>query len=225
MTHSIGLSAPLAAYIVQSNPPEHPELVRCREETHRLYPANAWFQISQEQGAFMQFLARITRSRRAIEIGVFTGYSALATTLTMRELHGDDAHLVGCDISEEWSVAARTHWAAAGVDASMDLRVGPALTSLNRLLSEGAAETFDYAFIDADKSNSSNYFELVLQLLRPGGLLLVDNVLWAGAVADPTIMDADTEALRSVVRLARDDARVQPTVCNVGDGLLMCLKS
>jgi len=224
MTHSIGLSAELISYLAACNPPEHPELARCRLDTLRDYPENAWFQISPEQGAFMQFLARLIRPRRGIEIGVFTGYSILALALVMREIHGEEALLVGCDSSPEWSQVAHAHWRAAGVDSIVDLRVGPALDTLADLIRDELESTFDYAFIDADKKNTPAYYDYCIRLLRPGGVLIIDNVLWAGAVTDPAVDDADTAALREVAQIARRDDRVRSMMCGVGDGLLFCMK-
>jgi caffeoyl-CoA O-methyltransferase len=224
MSHSIGLSSELAAYLSSVNPPEHPELIRCRIETANSFPEHAWFQISPEQAAFMQFLLRVTRARVVLEIGTFTGYSALAFALTLREMHGENSRVVTCDLSQPWTDAAKSYWRAANVSHLIDLRLGPAMATLNDIIAKEGAGTFDFAFIDADKANTRQYYDRAIDLLTQGGLLLVDNVLWAGAVADSGVRDADTQALRDIVRYAQQDTRVNATACTIGDGLLMCLK-
>ncbi len=224
MSQSIGISPELAAYLSAVNPPEHPVLRQCREETAIQFPTFAWYQVSPEQAAFMQFLLRIVRAKRAIEIGTFTGYSSLAFALTLREMHGHEAVVVTCDISEPWTSEAKKYWRSADVEESIDLRLRPALETLDELLTAGRENSFDFVFIDADKANTGAYYERSLQLLRPGGLLLVNNVLWAGAVIDPSAQDPDTNALRAIARNVKGDHRVFATVCGVGDGILMCIK-
>lgn len=223
MSRSLGLSPDVIAYLAQSNPPEHPVLAQCRAETATLGGVSR-MQISAEQGAVMQVLARLVNARRAVEVGVFTGYSALAVALTMQEVHGDAAYLLACDVSEDWTTQARGFWRAAGVEGLIDLQIAPAIETLNARLAAGEAGTYDLAFIDADKTSYPAYYEACLSLLRPGGLMLFDNVLWSGAVADPAATDADTQALRAVAKLARDDTRVHGAMAAIGDGLLMCVK-
>lgn len=222
MSSSFGLSAELVAYLAANNPPEHPALKRCREETAAM-GREARMQISPEQGALMQWFARLLGARRAIEVGVFTGYSSLAVALAMRETHADP-RILACDISAEWTARARRYWADAGVEAFVDLRIAPATDTLEAALKAGEAGAYDMAFIDADKTGYDAYYEACLALLRPGGVMLFDNVLWSGAVADPSVQDADTRALRAINAKARADARVHAALTAVGDGLLLCLK-
>lgn len=223
MSTSLGLTPEVVAYLANVNPVEHPELARCRAETAAMGGISV-MQISAEQGAFMQLLARLTGAKRAFEIGVFTGYSALATALTLKEMHGADARLLACDISEEWTGRARGYWRAAGVEDVIDLRIAPAVETLDAAIAAGEAGSYDLGFVDADKTGYDAYYERGLKLLRPGGLMLFDNVLWAGAVADPAIQTPDTVALRALALKARSDARVHAAMVGVGDGLLMCVR-
>jgi predicted O-methyltransferase YrrM len=179
----------------------------------------AGMQIGPEQGQFMALVGHLTGARRYLEVGVFTGYSALAMALSMP----DDARIVACDVSEEYTAVARRYWTRAGVAGRIDLRLGPALDSLDALLESGA-EPFDVAFIDADKENVDNYYERCLKLVRPGGVVLVDNVLWSGAVIDPSDNDVDTVALRALVAKAGKDERVDVSLLPLCDGLLIARK-
>lgn len=222
MSSSIALSPEVVAYLGRVNPAEHPALARCRSETMAELGRASRMQISPEQGHFMALLTRLIGARRAVEVGVFTGYSALAVTLAMREMHGAAAYLLACDVSEEWTARARSYWDEAGVSASIDLQIRPALETLDTRLADGEGGAYDLAFIDADKTNYPGYYERCLALLRPGGLMLFDNVLWSGAVADPADASPDTEALRAVAMHARSDARVEAVMTSVGDGLLLC---
>lgn len=223
MSASLGLSLDIVAYLAAANPPEHPALARCRAETSALGGV-ARMQISAEQGAFMQILARLVSARRGFEIGVFTGYSSTAVALAMRDMHGPEAYLLACDVSEDWTGQARSYWREAGVEGAIDLQIRPALETLSARLAAGEAGSYDLGFIDADKTSYPAYFEAGLSLLRPGGLMLFDNVLWSGAVADPKDKDADTEALRAVAQIAKTDPRVHAAMVGVGDGLLLCVK-
>jgi caffeoyl-CoA O-methyltransferase len=222
MSTSLGLSAQLVDYLARANPPEHPVLARCREETASL--PQAMMQISAEQGAFMQLVARMLNAKRAFEIGVFTGYSAIATALAMKDMHGPDARLLACDVSEEWTARARTYWRDAGVDDVIELKLAPATETLDARIAAGETGAYDFGFIDADKTGYDAYYEAGLRLLRPGGVMLFDNVLWSGAVADPANDWPDTIALRALAQKSRDDARVHAAMTNIGDGLLMCMK-
>jgi len=222
MSSSLGLSPELIRYLAQTNPPEHPALTRCREET-TLMP-NAQMQISAEQGAFMQIVARMLNAKRAFEVGVFTGYSAAAVALTMKEMHPIGAKLLACDISEEWTVKARDYWRAAQVDDVIELVLAPAAQTLDARIAAGEAGHYDLGFIDADKTGYDAYYERGLTLLRPGGVMLFDNVLWSGRVADPADTSPDTSALRALAQKARADARVHAAMTNIGDGLLICMK-
>ena len=180
----------LHAYLVDVSVDEHPVLTKLREETARR--DNAVMQIGPEQGAFMAWLVGLMGARRGVEVGTFTGYSALAVALAMPS----DGRLVCCDLSEEYLTAARRFWDEAGVGDKIESRVGPAADSLGALLEAGGAGTYDYAFIDADKPQYDVYYEACLELLRPGGVILIDNVLWGGAVIEPEDDSNATVALR-----------------------------
>lgn len=224
MSGSIGLDETLAAYVQAANPPEHAVLARCRRETDAMGDISR-MQISPEQGAFMQMCARLTDAKIAVEVGVFTGYSALATALVMKERHGSAARLYGCDNSEEYTAPARRYFEDAGVDDVIDLRIGEARDTLDTLKDEIGGRA-DLMFIDADKTGYDAYYEAGLDLLRPGGLILFDNMLWNGDVADPgrVAADADTAALKALADKVRDDARVHSAFTAVGDGILMAIK-
>lgn len=222
MSSSLGLSPELVTYLARANPPEHPVLARCREETHAL--PQVQMQISAEQGAFMQMLVRMLNAKRAFEVGVFTGYSALVTALALKEAHGRAAYLLACDVSEEWTTRARHYWREANVDDVIELKLAPAIETLDAQIAAGQAGAFDFGFIDADKTGYAAYYEAGLQLLRPGGLMAFDNVLWGGRVADPADTSADTSALRALAAKVKADARVHAVMTGVGDGLLLCVK-
>ena len=224
MSRSFGLPDNVREYVQKLGSREHPALVRCREETWRDLGGRAGMQISPEQGALMQVLAHAIRARRAIEVGVFTGYSSTAVALAMNAMHGHDAVLVACDLSEEFVGRARGYWAEAGVEAIISTRIGPAGQSLKDLVEEGLSGSFDMAFIDADKTGYDAYYEACLTLLRPGGMILIDNMLWSGAVADPTDQDPDTVALRALAAKIHADGRVEMTLAGVGDGLSVVVK-
>ena len=193
-------------------------LRRLREETVR-YP-NSSFQISAEQGQFMGLLMRLIGARRTIEVGVYTGYSALAVALALPE----DGRVIACDINKDWTSVARRYWREAGVEKKIDLRLGPALATLDGLIPSGQANQFDFVFIDADKTNYANYYERALVLLRPGGLIGVDNVLWYGRVIDASFDDPDTRAIRVFNEQLRDDDRVWLSMLPVRDGLTLACK-
>jgi predicted O-methyltransferase YrrM len=211
------VDAAVQEYIIATAVREHPVLRELREETSR-HP-RARMAIGPEQGRFMQLLARVIGARRYLEIGVFTGYSSLAMALAMP----DDGYILACDVSEEYTTVAARYWQRAGVAGKIHLRIGPALDTLARVRAEGV-EPFDFAFIDADKQNVGEYYEEALRLVRPGGLILVDNVLWNGDVADPSVHDAETDALRSLNRKAGRDERVEATILPICDGLLVARK-
>jgi predicted O-methyltransferase YrrM len=180
----------------------------------------ALMQIAPEQGQFMQLLVRLMGARRYLEIGVFTGYSSLAVALALPE----NGHIVACDVSDKWTSIARRYWAEAGVAEKIDLRLAPALNTLDGLIAGGAGGTFDFAFIDADKTSYRDYYERALTLIRVGGLIAVDNTLWGGKVADPKARDDDTQAIRDFNRHLRDDRRVHLCLIPIGDGLSLALK-
>ncbi|HTP78639.1 MAG TPA: class I SAM-dependent methyltransferase [Rhizomicrobium sp.] len=196
---------------------ETPAQTRCRQETQKL--PMAMMQIAPEQGAFMALLAKLTAARRYVEIGTFTGYSALSVAQAMPP----DGKVIALDVSKEFTDRARGYWKEAGVENKIDLRLGPGLEALDKMI---AAEEgpIDLAFIDADKSNYDGYYERVLKLLRPGGLIALDNMLWSGAVADPKIADADTSALRALNAKIHDDPRVDMALATIGDGVMLARK-
>jgi caffeoyl-CoA O-methyltransferase len=205
-------------YLLAVSLREPPALARLREETahHR----SARMQISPEQGQLMQLLVRLIGARRTIEVGVFTGYSALAVALALPA----EGRVLACDVSEEFTAVARRHWAAAGVAGRIELVLAPALQTLDARLAAGEAGDYDFAFIDADKTNYAGYYERVLRLLRPGGLVAIDNTLWSGAVADPAVTDADTVALRALNAALLRDERVDLSLVPIGDGLTLARK-
>lgn len=222
MSSSLGLTPEIVRYLAHVNPPEHPALARCREETRAM--SNAVMQISAEQGAFMQVIVRMLNAKRVFEVGVFTGYSSTAVALTMKELHPVGAKLLACDVSEEWTTKARDYWREANVDDAIELVIAPAMETLKARIAEGQDGAYDFGFIDADKTGYADYYEAGLELLRPGGALLFDNVLWSGRVVDPADTSADTTALRALAAKAKADPRVHAVMTNIGDGLLICVK-
>jgi predicted O-methyltransferase YrrM len=186
---------------------------------HPLLP-EAQMQVAPEQGAFMQQLVALSGARRCVEVGVFTGYSSLAVALALPV----DGRLLACDVSAEWTAIAQRHWAAAGVAQKIELVLAPALDTLNARLAAGGAGSYDLAFLDADKANYPSYAELLLALLRPGGLLVVDNVLWSGRVADPAVTDADTVAIRALNAQLHADPRVTHCIVPIADGIALAIK-
>lgn len=215
---TIALTDALHEYLLAVSLREPPVLRELRAETAALPKAN--MQIAPEQGQFMALLVRLTGARRCLEIGVFTGYSSLAVALALP----DDGRILACDVSEEWTAVARRYWRAAGVAQRIDLRLAPALETLDRLLADGERGSYDLAFIDADKASYAAYYERALELLRPGGLVVVDNTLWSGRVLDPAITDADTVALRRFNELVHADERVDLSLVPIGDGLTLARK-
>ena len=208
----------LAAYIRRTTVCE-PETLRRLRESNEDHP-RASMQISPEQGQFLHVMARAVGARKALEVGIFMGYSSSWIALALPA----GGKVVACEISEEYAAIARRTWREAGVEDRIELRLAPALGSLDAMLREGQAGTFDFAFIDADKTNYTNYYERALQLLRPGGLIAVDNVLWDGTVADPNDHDPDTEAIRAFNRMLRADPRVASTLATIGDGVSLACK-
>jgi caffeoyl-CoA O-methyltransferase len=177
-------------------------------------------QITPEQGQFMGLLSRMLNARKALEIGVFTGYSSIAVALALP----DDGKLIACDVSETYTAVARRYWREAGVEHKIDLRLAPALDTLDRLIAKGESGTFDFAFIDADKKNYENYYERCLTLLRKGGVIAVDNVLWDGKVADFAVQDTDTKAIRAFNQKLHGDSRIALSMLPIGDGLTLACK-
>ena len=212
------LSEELYAYLLDISLRELPVMRRLREETASMEQAN--MQIGPEQGQFMALLVELIGARSVLEVGTFTGYSALAMAAALPE----NGALVACDVSEEWTAIGRRYWEGAGVAHKIELRLAPALETLDALLAEGRAGTFDFAFIDADKEGYDAYYERALELVRLGGLIALDNTLWEGKVVDPAATDVDTEAIRAINAKLALDERVTLSLIPVGDGLTLARK-
>ena len=218
MSHaSLGVSGDLLDYLRRVGVRESTALRALREETAE-HP-RAMMQISPEQGAFMALLVKLIGAKRTLEVGVFTGYSSLAVAEAM----GPDGRIVALDISEEFTAIARRHWESAGVAGQIDLRIGPAADSLANMVDQDAA-SFDFAFIDADKTGYQTYIDHTHTLLRPGGLMAVDNVLWGGSVIDPSNETEDTVAIRAVNEALKQDERFDICLAPVGDGIFLARK-
>ena len=215
---SLGLDHRLYDYLLSVSLREPDILRQLREETARL-PGGA-MQIAPEQGQFMALLIQLLGATKTIEVGVFTGYSSLCVALALPP----NGKIVACDISEDSSAVARRYWEAAGVADKIDLRLAPGIETLDQLLATGQAETFDFAFIDADKANYDGYYERSLQLIRRGGLIAIDNVLWSGQVAKPRVQDKQTEAIRALNKKLHHDERVTLSLVSIADGLTLALK-
>lgn len=205
-------------YLLDVSLREEEILAELRGETAGM-PGMA-MQISPEQGQFMAMLVRLIGAKRCLEVGVFTGYSSLVTALALP----DDGRIVACDVSEEFTDIARSYWAKAGVDGKIDLRLAPAMDTLDGLLEAGEAGRYDFAFIDADKTSYAGYFDRCLDLLRPGGLIAVDNTLWSGKLVDEREQDEDCIALRDFNRGVYSDDRVDISLVPIGDGLTLARK-
>ena len=212
---TMGISDDLAAYVVEVGVREPEVLARLREETAAI-PQHG-MQIAPEEGAFLALLAELTGSRRCIEIGTFTGYSSTAVALRLPA----DGRMVCCDVSEEWTSVARKFWAEAGVADKIDLRIGPASETLDGLLADGDGGSYDFAFVDADKSGYDGYYERLLRLVRVGGLIAFDNMLWGGEVLDPDPDDEDTRAIQALNRKLADDDRISLCLLPVADGVTL----
>ncbi|MFL2697761.1 MAG: class I SAM-dependent methyltransferase [Gammaproteobacteria bacterium] len=208
----------LRDYIWENGMTEHPSLKRLRDET--LSHPFAVMQICPEQGSFMANLVRMISAKRIIEIGTYTGYSALAVALALP----DDGYLLACDISEEFTSIGKPFWEEAKVTKKIDLKIAPALDTLEKKIEGGESNSFDFAFIDADKINYLNYFELCLELIRPGGVIAIDNVLWGGSVIDLSKDDDDTRAIRELNEFVNSDKRVNCSMIPIGDGLTLAVK-
>ncbi len=217
-TSALGLDKRVYDYLLNVSLREADVLRRLREETAAL--PLAIMQIAPEQGQFMALLVELTGAVRCIEVGVFTGYSSLAVALALPS----DGHITAWDISEEFTAVARRYWAEAGVDHKIDLRLAPALETLDALIAEGGAGAYDFAFVDAEKTEYADYYERLLTLLRPGGLILIDNVLWSGKVADPESQTDDTVAIRAFNEKLKSDERVSLSMLPVADGLTFARK-
>ncbi len=215
MSTSIGLDEVLRQYLLEVGIREHPALARIRE--HTLQTRGAGMLSAPEEAALLGLLVRLTHARRILEIGTYTGYSSTAMALALPP----EGRIVCCDVSREFTDLAREGWTDAGVADQVVLHVGPAIETLDRLLAEEAAGSFDMAFIDADKQGYDVYYERTLRLVGSGGLIAIDNTLWSGQVADPSITDADTVALRTLNAKIHDDGRVEAVITPVGDGLTL----
>ncbi|MGH8175449.1 MAG: class I SAM-dependent methyltransferase [Steroidobacter sp.] len=205
-------------YLIEHSVREPDVLARLRAVTADM--PYAQMQIGPEQGQFMALLAKLIGAKRCIEIGVFTGYSSLAVALALP----DDGRILACDVSEEWTSIARRFWRDAGVDRKIDLKLQPAMRTLAALVEAGEAGQYDFAFIDADKPSYDAYYEMLLTLLRPGGLIAIDNTLWSGRVADPSERDENTAALRALNDKLHRDERVDLSLLPIGDGLTLVRK-
>jgi predicted O-methyltransferase YrrM len=217
-SRNIAMTDKINDYLVAHSVREPDVLRALREETAGM--KHAGMQIGPEQGQFMGLLAKLVGAKRCIEVGVFTGYSSISVALALPS----DGKIIACDVNEEWTSMARRYWKLAGVDGKIELKLAPAVQTLDALLAAGEAGKFDFAFIDADKPNYLEYYERILKLLRKGGLITIDNTLWSGKVADPAVNDADTVALRALNDFVHRDARVDMSLLPLGDGLTLVRK-
>jgi predicted O-methyltransferase YrrM len=215
---SLGLDNQLYNYLLSVSLREPEILLKLRQETAS-HPRSA-MQISPEQGQFMRLLVQLIGAKKTLEVGVFTGYSSLSVALALPE----DGKIIAADVSEEFTAIARRYWQEAGVAHKIDLRLAPGLETLDALLATGEAETFDFAFIDADKENYDGYYERSLQLIRPGGLIAIDNVLWSGQVANPQNQDESTQSIRALNEKLHHDERVTLSLVPIADGLTLAIK-
>lgn len=219
MSHAhLQVTDSLIEYVRSMSPPEPEFLQRLGAETAEL--PNGRMQITPEQGRFFGLLMRLIGARRTLEVGVFTGYSSISVALALPA----DGKVIACDISEEFTGVARRYWADAGVASKIDLRLGPAVSTLDRLIADGQGGSFDFAFIDADKTSYRSYYERALVLLRQGGLIAIDNVLWSGRVLDGNTEDTDTRALQELNSFIKTDQRVWSCMLPLGDGLTLAVK-
>ncbi|OCQ94835.1 SAM-dependent methyltransferase [Nostoc sp. MBR 210] len=215
---TLNLTQNLYEYLLSVSLREPEILLQLRQETAQHPRAN--MQVAPEQGQFLAFLVKLIGAKKTLEVGVFTGYSSLSVALALPP----DGKIIACDVSEEFTSVARRYWEKAGVADKIDLRLAPATETLEYLLAQGQAETFDFAFIDADKENYYRYYELALQLVRPGGLIAIDNVLWSGKVVQSELQDSSTTAIREFnSKLAQDD-RIDVSLIAIADGLTLARK-
>jgi caffeoyl-CoA O-methyltransferase len=215
---TLSLDQSLYDYLLSISLREPDILRQLRDET--AHHPRAMMQIAPEQGQFMALLVQLLGAQKTLEVGVFTGYSSLCVALSLPA----NGTIVACDVSEEYTAIARRYWEAAGVAHKINLRLAPALSTLDELLASGQAGTFDFAFIDADKANYQAYYERSLQLIRSGGLIAIDNVLWSGRVADSEIQDNQTRCIRALNERLHQDERVTLSLVPIADGLTLALK-
>lgn len=215
---TLDLNERLYDYLLAVSLRDTPVQAALRAETDQLEMAR--MQVSADQAQFMALLAKLIGTRRVIEVGTFTGYSALSLAQALP----DDGRLITCDVSKEWTDIAKRYWQQAGVADKIELRLAPALETLDALIADRQTDSFDFAFIDADKQNQHNYYERCLELMRPGGLIAVDNVLWGGSVADPENNQDDTRAIRDFNEFVYQDARVDISLVPIGDGVTLARK-
>ncbi len=212
-TRSFLIPDPLYDYVADTWIRDVPVLAELRDETAKMEEGR--MQISPEQGQFMAMLVKLMGVKKILEVGVFTGYSSTVTALALP----DDGHIVACDVSEEFTAIARKYWRKAGVENKIELRIAPAIDTLDNLLKEGAK--FDFCFIDADKPNYAGYFERAVKLVRSNGLIAIDNVLWHGEVADASNQSRETNAIREINKMVANDPRVEACLLPIGDGLTL----
>ena len=215
---TLNLTNNLYQYLLDTSSRESELLKKLRLETSK--DPMARMQISPEQGQFMGLLTQLVGARNIIEIGTFTGYSAICMAQNIVK----PGKVVCCDVSREWTDVAQKYWRLAGVSELCDLKIAPAMDTLNDLLQSGKARSFDMAFIDADKENYDHYYEACLRLMRPGGLILIDNTLWSGRVCDVSVNDIDTQAIRLLNLKLKNDQRITLSQLPIADGLTLCLK-
>lgn len=215
---TLGLNSHLYEYLLSVSLREPEILTQLRQETARHQMGR--MQIAPEQGQFMALLVQLIGAKKTLEVGVFTGYSALAIALALPP----EGKVVACETNQEYAAIACHWWQQAGVADKINLHLAPAKETLDRLLTVGEANTFDFAFIDADKSNYDSYYEQALQLVRPGGLVAIDNVLWSGRVADPQVQDNRTKKIRTLNQKLHQDRRVTISLIPIGDGLTLARK-
>jgi predicted O-methyltransferase YrrM len=216
---TLSITPELYDYLLSVSLREHPALTSLRAETMKL--AESEMQISPEQGQFMQLLVKLMGAKRTLEVGVFTGYSALAVALALPA----GGQVVACDVSEVWTSIGRRHWEQAGIASKIDLRLAPATETLRQLVAEGQAGAFDFAFIDADKPGYDSYYEGCLKLIRPGGLIMFDNTLWSGRVARGNLEDKDVTALRALNKKLLSDERIDLSLLPLSDGVTLVRKA
>jgi len=215
---TLNLDDDLYSYILSASSRESNLLAQLRKETESV--ELSIMQIAPEQGQFMAFIVKLIKAKRAIEVGTYTGYSSICVASVMPE----EGKLIACDVSEEWTNIAKRYWKQAGLENKIELKLAPAIETLDNLLKDKQHNSFDFIFIDADKAHYDDYYERSLLLLRPGGLIMIDNVLWSGSVADPSVNDEDTAAIRALNKKLKNDDRIELSLLPIADGISLVLK-